>query len=70
MKMEHVLTAAVDGVLTELSVEAGQQVAMDEKLAVVVPAEAGGCDVNRQGLSPSAGGFDVNRQGENGSGEG
>jgi len=43
MKMEHVLTAPLDGVLSELSVVAGQQVAMDEKLALVVsagPAEA------------------------------
>ncbi|MDQ4037383.1 MAG: acetyl/propionyl/methylcrotonyl-CoA carboxylase subunit alpha [Actinomycetota bacterium] len=42
MKMEHVLTAPMDGVLTELSVEAGQQVAMDEKLALVVPVPAPG----------------------------
>jgi acetyl-CoA/propionyl-CoA carboxylase biotin carboxyl carrier protein len=36
MKMEHVLTAPIEGVLSEFSVVAGQQVAMDEKLALVV----------------------------------
>ena len=36
MKMEHVLTAPVAGVLSELLVIAGQQVVMDERLAVVV----------------------------------
>ena len=35
MKMEHVLTAPINGVLSEFSVVAGQQVAMDEKLALV-----------------------------------
>jgi acetyl-CoA/propionyl-CoA carboxylase biotin carboxyl carrier protein len=42
MKMEHVLTAPINGVLSEFSVVAGQQVAMDEKLALVetvAPAE-------------------------------
>ncbi len=69
MKMEHVLTAPIDGVLSELSVVAGQQVAMDERLALVVPPEPGGFDVNRQenpdrpsAPGPSLGGFDVNRQ--------
>ncbi|GAA3844692.1 acetyl-CoA carboxylase biotin carboxylase subunit [Saccharothrix violaceirubra] len=37
MKMEHTVTAPVDGVLTEVNVQAGQQVALDEVLAVVVP---------------------------------
>ncbi len=69
MKMEHVLTAPIDGVLSELSVVAGQQVAMDERLALVVPPEPGGFDVNRHenpdrpsAPGPSLGGFDVNRQ--------
>ncbi|WP_367135523.1 biotin carboxylase N-terminal domain-containing protein [Saccharothrix sp. HUAS TT1] len=37
MKMEHTVTAPVAGVLTEVHVRAGQQVALDEPLAVVVP---------------------------------
>jgi len=41
MKMEHVLTAPIDGVLSELSVVEGQQVAMDQKLALVEAAQAG-----------------------------
>ncbi|SDX72580.1 acetyl-CoA/propionyl-CoA carboxylase, biotin carboxylase, biotin carboxyl carrier protein [Amycolatopsis xylanica] len=39
MKMEHTITAPVDGVVTELHVQAGQQVALDEALAVVTPQE-------------------------------
>ncbi|MCP2255017.1 acetyl-CoA/propionyl-CoA carboxylase, biotin carboxylase, biotin carboxyl carrier protein [Prauserella aidingensis] len=39
MKMEHTITAPVDGVVTELPVRAGQQVALDEKLALVTPQE-------------------------------
>ncbi|MDQ3405405.1 MAG: acetyl/propionyl/methylcrotonyl-CoA carboxylase subunit alpha [Actinomycetota bacterium] len=39
MKMEHTITATVDGVLTELDVQAGQQVALNQTLAVVTPAE-------------------------------
>ncbi|MEU5694150.1 acetyl/propionyl/methylcrotonyl-CoA carboxylase subunit alpha [Actinosynnema sp. NPDC020468] len=35
MKMEHTVTAPVDGVLTEVNVQAGQQVALEETLAVV-----------------------------------
>jgi acetyl-CoA/propionyl-CoA carboxylase biotin carboxyl carrier protein len=38
MKMEHVLTAPVAGVVAELPVTAGQQVRLDERLAVVVTA--------------------------------
>ncbi|OZM73746.1 acetyl/propionyl-CoA carboxylase subunit alpha [Amycolatopsis antarctica] len=38
MKMEHTITAPVDGVVSELHVRAGQQVALDEPLAVVTPA--------------------------------
>ncbi|HEX4724517.1 MAG TPA: biotin carboxylase N-terminal domain-containing protein [Pseudonocardiaceae bacterium] len=38
MKMEHTITAQVDGVVTELFVHAGQQVALDQHLAVVTPA--------------------------------
>jgi acetyl-CoA/propionyl-CoA carboxylase biotin carboxyl carrier protein len=37
MKMEHTITAQVAGVVTELFVHAGQQVALDERLAVVTP---------------------------------
>jgi 3-methylcrotonyl-CoA carboxylase alpha subunit len=39
MKMEHTVTAPVDGVLTELNVRAGQQVALNQPLAVVTPPE-------------------------------
>ena len=39
MKMEHTVTAPVDGVVGELHVQAGQQVALDQTLAVVVPHE-------------------------------
>ncbi|TDV52412.1 acetyl/propionyl/methylcrotonyl-CoA carboxylase subunit alpha [Actinophytocola oryzae] len=39
MKMEHTVTAAVDGVVTELHVRAGQQVALNQPLAVVTPHE-------------------------------
>ncbi|MBP2338959.1 acetyl-CoA/propionyl-CoA carboxylase biotin carboxyl carrier protein [Saccharothrix coeruleofusca] len=39
MKMEHTVTAPVDGVLAEVNVRAGQQVALDQTLAVVVPHE-------------------------------
>ncbi|WP_026360850.1 acetyl/propionyl/methylcrotonyl-CoA carboxylase subunit alpha [Amycolatopsis nigrescens] len=39
MKMEHTITAPVAGVLTELHVQAGQQVELDEALAVVTPHE-------------------------------
>jgi acetyl-CoA/propionyl-CoA carboxylase biotin carboxyl carrier protein len=39
MKMEHTITAPVAGVVSELRVQAGQQVALDEPLAVVTPEE-------------------------------
>ncbi|WP_329055546.1 acetyl/propionyl/methylcrotonyl-CoA carboxylase subunit alpha [Amycolatopsis sp. NBC_01488] len=39
MKMEHTVTAPTDGVVSELPVRAGQQVALDETLAVVTPQE-------------------------------
>jgi acetyl-CoA/propionyl-CoA carboxylase biotin carboxyl carrier protein len=39
MKMEHTIAAPVDGVLTELNVQAGQQVALNQPLAVVTPEE-------------------------------
>ncbi|GLZ29955.1 acetyl/propionyl-CoA carboxylase subuit alpha [Lentzea sp. NBRC 105346] len=39
MKMEHTVTAPVDGVLTDVQVQPGQQVALDQPLAVVVPHE-------------------------------
>ncbi|RBY84988.1 acetyl/propionyl/methylcrotonyl-CoA carboxylase subunit alpha [Blastococcus sp. TF02A-30] len=38
MKMEHVLTAPVDGVVAELPVTAGRTVALDERVALVTPA--------------------------------
>ena len=37
MKMEHTVTAPLDGTVTELTVKAGQQVRMDETLAVIGP---------------------------------
>ncbi|MER7862014.1 biotin carboxylase N-terminal domain-containing protein [Amycolatopsis japonica] len=37
MKMEHTITAPIDGVVSELPVRAGQQVALDETVAVVTP---------------------------------
>ena len=39
MKMEHTLTAPVDGTLVELHVRVGQQVRMDEVVAVVAEEE-------------------------------
>ncbi|MFD9957629.1 acetyl/propionyl/methylcrotonyl-CoA carboxylase subunit alpha [Amycolatopsis sp. NPDC058986] len=39
MKMEHTVTAPIDGVVSELSVRVGQQVALDETLAIVSPHE-------------------------------
>jgi acetyl-CoA/propionyl-CoA carboxylase biotin carboxyl carrier protein len=37
MKMEHTVTAPVDGVVSELTAKAGQQVRMDETLMVIEP---------------------------------
>jgi acetyl-CoA/propionyl-CoA carboxylase biotin carboxyl carrier protein len=44
MKMEHVITAPHDGTVAEIDVAAGATVAMDQILAVVIPAgtDAGG----------------------------
>ncbi|MBC6448308.1 acetyl-CoA carboxylase biotin carboxylase subunit [Actinokineospora xionganensis] len=39
MKMEHTITAKVDGVVSELNVHAGQQVALNQILTVVTPSE-------------------------------
>jgi acetyl-CoA/propionyl-CoA carboxylase biotin carboxyl carrier protein len=39
MKMEHTITAQIDGIVAELPVRAGQQVALDEKLALITPEE-------------------------------
>jgi acetyl-CoA/propionyl-CoA carboxylase biotin carboxyl carrier protein len=39
MKMEHTITAPVDGVVSELHVQAGQSVSLDEALALVIPQE-------------------------------
>jgi acetyl-CoA/propionyl-CoA carboxylase, biotin carboxylase, biotin carboxyl carrier protein len=44
MKMEHVLTAPVDGTVTALPVTAGQPVRLDEQVAVVTPSAPGGED--------------------------
>src|SRR6202035_4464841 len=43
MKMEHTVTAPLDGVVTELTAKAGQQVPMDETLAVIAaePTDGG-----------------------------
>ena len=41
MKMEHTLNAPGDGVVSQLTVEAGQQVGLDELLAVVSAEEIG-----------------------------
>jgi acetyl-CoA/propionyl-CoA carboxylase biotin carboxyl carrier protein len=43
MKMEHTVTAPLDGVITELTAKAGQQVPMDETLAVIAaePTDSG-----------------------------
>ncbi|MPY99231.1 MAG: ATP-grasp domain-containing protein [Actinophytocola sp.] len=40
MKMEHTITAPIDGVVSEISVKAGQKVALEETLAVVTPRES------------------------------
>ena len=40
MKMEHTITAQIDGIVAELPVRAGQQVALDEKLALITPEES------------------------------
>ena len=37
MKMEHTVTTPVAGTVTELTARAGQQVGMDEPLAVIGP---------------------------------
>jgi acetyl-CoA/propionyl-CoA carboxylase biotin carboxyl carrier protein len=42
MKMEHTVTAPLDGTVTELTAKAGQQVPMDEPLAVIGPESADG----------------------------
>ncbi|GAA2825540.1 acetyl/propionyl/methylcrotonyl-CoA carboxylase subunit alpha [Crossiella cryophila] len=39
MKMEHTITAPVDGLVSELRVKPGQQVGLDQVLAVVTPQE-------------------------------
>ncbi|GLW95734.1 acetyl/propionyl/methylcrotonyl-CoA carboxylase subunit alpha [Actinokineospora globicatena] len=39
MKMEHTITAKVGGVVSELLVQAGNQVALNQTLAVVTPSE-------------------------------
>ncbi|TVZ05577.1 ATP-grasp domain-containing protein [Trebonia kvetii] len=46
MKMEHTVTAPVDGVIAELTAKPGQQVTMDETLAVIGPESA---DIGRLG---------------------
>ncbi|HEY8371806.1 MAG TPA: biotin carboxylase N-terminal domain-containing protein [Pseudonocardiaceae bacterium] len=44
MKMEHTITAPIDGVVSELHVRAGQQVGLDQLLAVVAPTGNPGGD--------------------------
>jgi len=39
MKMEHTVSAPADGVVAELAAAPGQQVALDETLAVITPAD-------------------------------
>jgi acetyl-CoA/propionyl-CoA carboxylase biotin carboxyl carrier protein len=41
MKMEHAITAPLDGVVSVLHVHAGEQVTMDQPLAVVEPNDVG-----------------------------
>ena len=40
MKMEHTVTASADGIVTELNVRVGEQVAPGRQLALIVPASA------------------------------
>jgi acetyl-CoA/propionyl-CoA carboxylase biotin carboxyl carrier protein len=40
MKMEHTVTAPIDGTVTELTAKAGQQVRMEEPLAAIDPEPA------------------------------
>jgi acetyl-CoA/propionyl-CoA carboxylase biotin carboxyl carrier protein len=40
MKMEHTITAQIDGIVAELPVRVGQQVALDERLALITPEES------------------------------
>ncbi|MGO8895424.1 MAG: acetyl/propionyl/methylcrotonyl-CoA carboxylase subunit alpha [Streptosporangiaceae bacterium] len=42
MKMEHTISAPVDGVVAELTAAVGQQVGLNEALAVISPAEQAG----------------------------
>jgi acetyl-CoA/propionyl-CoA carboxylase biotin carboxyl carrier protein len=42
MKMEHTVTAPLDGTVTELTAKAGQQVRMEEALAVIGPEPGDG----------------------------
>ena len=42
MKMEHTISAPGDGVVAELTAAVGQQVGLDEALAVISPAEQAG----------------------------
>ena len=42
MKMEHTISAPADGVVAELTAAVGQQVGLDEALAVISPAEQAG----------------------------
>jgi acetyl-CoA/propionyl-CoA carboxylase biotin carboxyl carrier protein len=51
MKMEHTVSAALDGTVTELTARPGQQVDMDEALAVIKPA---GFGQQERGATPDA----------------
>ena len=51
MKMEHTVTAPLDGVITELTAKAGQQVPMDETLAVIAAEPTDGGSLGAPGCS-------------------
>jgi pyruvate/2-oxoglutarate dehydrogenase complex dihydrolipoamide acyltransferase (E2) component len=51
MKMEHTVTAPTDGVISELTAKAGQQVRMDETLAVIGAESTDGGSLGAPGYS-------------------
>jgi acetyl-CoA/propionyl-CoA carboxylase biotin carboxyl carrier protein len=51
MKMEHTVTAPLDGTVTELTAKAGQQVRMEEPLAVIGAEPADGGSLRVPGYS-------------------
>ncbi|MFC4561655.1 biotin carboxylase N-terminal domain-containing protein [Nocardiopsis mangrovi] len=52
MKMEHAITAPVDGVVTRLDARAGRAVAMDALLATIAPVSPGSSDVPAHAETP------------------